>query len=159
MLQRQSLQKGFTLIELMIVVAIIGILASVAVPAYQDYTQRSKLSAAVAAMSSLKTFVADCYVKRGTFAPCVNGAFGIPAAVAAGQVNQVTSATVTAGGVITVTSQGVDRAGQDMVIRMTPTLVGGTIQWAMVGTGCLDTDGDNAEDNPRGIDCGTELTG
>ena len=59
------LQKGFTLIELMIVVAIIGILAAIALPAYQDYTIRAKVSEALLAASSARTAVAETYSNKG----------------------------------------------------------------------------------------------
>jgi len=60
-------QQGFTLIELMIVVAIIGILAAVAIPAYQDYTARAQASEAVALLSGLKTPMSEYYQSRGSF--------------------------------------------------------------------------------------------
>jgi type IV pilus assembly protein PilA len=60
------LQKGFTLIELMIVVAIIGILAAVALPAYQDYTVRAKMSEVILAMSACRTTVTEVYQTGGT---------------------------------------------------------------------------------------------
>ncbi len=62
---KKQLQKGFTLIELMIVVAIIGILASIALPAYQDYTVRAKVSEGVIAASGFKVGVADMFADRG----------------------------------------------------------------------------------------------
>ncbi len=62
---KKQLQKGFTLIELMIVVAIIGILASIALPAYQDYTVRAKVSEGVIAASAFKIGVADMYSDSG----------------------------------------------------------------------------------------------
>lgn len=65
-------QKGFTLIELMIVIAIIGILAAVALPAYQDYTARAKLSEAVLAASTCRTTVSEVYQSAGTNIPKAN---------------------------------------------------------------------------------------
>ena len=160
MLQRKTLQKGFTLIELMIVVAIIGILASVAVPAYQDYTQRTKVAAAVAGVGSMKTFVADCYTRVGAFLGCVGGAYGIPANVtAAGEINHVTSVTTAASGIITVVTQALNAGGSAMTLIMTPTLAGSTIRWAVTGSGCEDTAYDGVVNNPRGINCGRQVTG
>ncbi len=65
----KAIQKGFTLIELMIVVAIIGILAAVALPAYQDYTVRAKVSEGLIAASSARTGVAEVYANAGTMLP------------------------------------------------------------------------------------------
>ena len=68
----KSLQKGFTLIELMIVVAIIGILAAVALPAYQDYTVRAKMSEVILAASACRTSITEVYQTGGT-PPAING--------------------------------------------------------------------------------------
>ena len=65
----KRLQHGFTLIELMIVVAIVGILAAIALPAYQDYTIRAKVSEALAAMDACKTAVAEYAATQGALAP------------------------------------------------------------------------------------------
>ena len=101
-----TVQKGFTLIELMIVIAIIGILAAVALPAYQDYTARAKLSEAVLAASTCRTTVSEVYQSAGTNIPkadawgCEVG--GKTAATAA--TKYVQQVNTTDGGAIIVTT-------------------------------------------------------
>src|SRR5580765_6232138 len=95
----KKLQKGFTLIELMIVVAIVGILAAIALPAYQDYTIRARVSEAAAAAGACKTAVAEFYASNATL-PTDTAQAGCSGTTAATQF--VTSTTVGTSGVITV---------------------------------------------------------
>ncbi|HFB65497.1 MAG TPA: prepilin-type N-terminal cleavage/methylation domain-containing protein [Aeromonadales bacterium] len=148
---KQQMQKGFTLIELMIVVAIIGILAAVAIPAYSDYTQRSKVAGAVAGIGSLKTSVAVCIQDTGTKVGCDSGTNQIPAAIAAGDnggtINYVDAASVTNGAISLVTT-GKTAGGALMAITLTPdTTNAAAVQWDLAGTGC------NATTPGRGIKC------
>ncbi|HFB1046346.1 TPA: pilin, partial [Neisseria gonorrhoeae] len=71
-----TLQKGFTLIELMIVIAIVGILAAVALPAYQDYTARAQVSEAILLAEGQKSAVTEYYLNHGIW-PADNGAAGV----------------------------------------------------------------------------------
>jgi type IV pilus assembly protein PilA len=76
----KQVQKGFTLIELMIVVAIIGILAAIAIPAYQDYTIRAQVTEGLNLASDLKAGIGELYADRGTGADIDSGNLGIPEA-------------------------------------------------------------------------------
>ena len=135
--------KGFTLIELMIVVAIIGILAAVAIPAYNDYTQTTKASAGIAGLSSFKTNVAMCLQKEGALEGCESGKKGIPAAVTkAGTINYLESVSV-AEGVITAKLEAKDRNSKEIDITLTPTLGSGTINWVVACSDYADPETSN----------------
>jgi len=95
---KRSLQKGFTLIELMIVVAIIGILAAVALPAYQDYTKRAKLSEVILAASSCRTSVTEVYQSATTLPNA--GSWGCESTAQTSKY--VKAITTNAGGTISV---------------------------------------------------------
>ena len=127
----KQIHKGFTLIELMIVVAIIGILAAVALPAYQDYTVRAKASELILAAAGARTAISE----RFAIAPAdsANSGLGVTIPV----VGKLSAASVTDAGLIVVEgSTAAASTGQAITIILTPTfdVANGTITWACAGT-------------------------
>ncbi len=107
-----KMQKGFTLIELMIVVAIIGILAAIALPAYQDYTKRAKMSEAILAASACRTTITEVYQSASASSFPAANQWGCEISSGSGS-KYVTSVVTTNTGLITVKVQGIDSANID----------------------------------------------
>jgi type IV pilus assembly protein PilA len=137
----KKVQQGFTLIELMIVVAIIGILAAIAIPAYQDYTIRSQVSEGLSLASGSKVAVAEFFQNEGAL-PADNSTAGVPAAGTI--VGNYVSGVAIANGVITVTFNGADAHANltagPATLTLTPnTAQAGAMAWTCAGGTTLST--------------------
>ena len=131
---KRRIQQGFTLIELMIVIAIIGILAAIAIPMYQDYTIRSKVTEGIAAASPCKLGVAEFYSANSSFPSSLASAGCTTVAT-----TYVASVGVAGQGVVTVTltsASGLGPAGGGTIV-LTPTAVTGAVDWTCNGGGAL----------------------
>src|SRR5690554_4160308 len=126
---KKTVQKGFTLIELMIVVAIIGILAAVALPAYQDYTIRAQVSEGLSLGSGARVAMTEFHQQRGDW-PTTNASAGL-AAAASISGKYVSEVNVTTPGVITVVFGGPDAhtniSGDSLLLSASST--GGSVDW------------------------------
>ena len=127
-------QSGFTLIELMIVVAIIGILAAIAIPAYQDYTIRAKVTEGLNLAEGAKSAVWDTYGNLGTFPAGGNASYGLPLTVAGTNTSSVQ--IIGPEGLIKITFKsnlGGNANGKTLLLQ--PYAHGGVIEWTCYAKG------------------------
>jgi type IV pilus assembly protein PilA len=133
----KQLQKGFTLIELMIVVAIIGILAAVALPAYSDYTLRAKVTEVVLAASGPKTGISEAYQTLGHMPAAASSGVGT-AGTDTVNTRYVNTVVYTTGGatnaVITATSQGEAKIAGTVILTGTGDTTTNIVTWRCTGT-------------------------
>jgi type IV pilus assembly protein PilA len=139
----KHLQKGFTLIELMIVVAIIGILAAVALPAYQDYTVRAKMSEVILAMSACRTSITEVYQTGGT--PPSANSWGCETGVSS---KYVAGLATDANGIVTASIQNISSDVNAKQVTLAP----------MVGTAIASSSG-NMGGGLTGWRCGSSTDG
>ena len=130
---KAQMQKGFTLIELMIVVAIVGILAAVALPAYQDYTARAKVSEIIAQLAGAKTQVTEYYATMGlpTAKADINTDLGMDANISSTYMTSLTVAATTDGFTITAVPTALGNTCDGKTITMTGAVdaTAGKIVW------------------------------
>jgi type IV pilus assembly protein PilA len=133
-----KLQKGFTLIELMIVIAILGILMAIAIPAYQDYAVRAKVSEGINLAGASKLAVAETFSSRGRL-PTNNTSAGLPSStLISGPF--VSSVNVSATGVVVITYTGREPKISGSILHLSPTTTAGSVIWKCKGSSTTNPD-------------------
>ena len=135
-MEYQRNKNGFTLIELMIVIAIIGILVAIAIPSYQNYTKRAHYAEAVQATEPFKLGVQECFQMIGALDKCTAGENDVPNAIPTGKgPDLIDSIDVSANGVITVTPKDLYGITADDIYILTPSIANDTLTWTSSGQG------------------------
>lgn len=132
---RSTTPFGFSLIELLIVIAIVGVLVAVAIPSYHLYTRRAHFTEVVQAAAPFKLGVQECFHITGALANCNSGKNGIPAAIAAGEGPGLVNAVSVNAGIITVTPREMYGIKANETYVLTPTIAYNTLTWLPSGGG------------------------
>ncbi|MCK4869971.1 MAG: prepilin-type N-terminal cleavage/methylation domain-containing protein [Gammaproteobacteria bacterium] len=128
--------SGFTLIELLIAIAIVGILASIAVPTYQNYTRRARYTEIVNAAAPYKLGVSECFQVAGELSECTAGKNGVPRSIASGKgIGLVDSITVASNGKIVITPKAKFGIKTQDTYELIPADTSGQLTWSTAGGG------------------------